>query len=163
MSAVQVQKVTWSKEVMIDYMLANPGVTQNDLARVFDRTPTWISIIMNSDVFRAAFEERRKEMADPIIIATLKDKINTAAHLSMETIIERLSQPALKPTDAFVLEAAKLATTAMGFGARNAGDNDKPAVQFIVNLPGKMQTNEWANRYSPDVPMIQEVPRDSNP
>lgn len=149
MESQQITRITWSKEIMIDYMLTHPGVTQDEIAAVFDRTPTWISIVINSDSFKAALEERRREFADPVIMATIKDKLQAAASKSIEMIVERLHGP-IPPKDDFLLETAKLATAALGYGAKSGGDNG-PQVQFIVNMPQKHTVEDWSTKYGAQV------------
>lgn len=161
----ELKNVRWNHEELIDHMLANPGQHQREIAKVFDRTETWISIIVNSDAFKARLAERKEELVDPILKATLNDRICAAANKSMELVLEKLNSP-LPPKDDFIMEAAKLSLGALGYGARGAGQSNDgaPSVQVIVNVPGKAESREeWSARWGrgptppSDLPFVEKA------
>jgi hypothetical protein len=126
----RIQKVRYSHEAMIDVILAEPTITQAQLATKFGVTQTWISRIYGSDAFQAVLAKRRAELIDPILIATMEDQIKGVAHQSLEIIAQKLE--ATQSAD-LALKSFSLMSTAMGFGVKDRG----PAVQqnFVVNLP----------------------------
>lgn len=140
-------KVRYSHDAMIDLIVAEPTVRQNDLAVIFDRTPAWISQVINSDAFQARLEERKAELIDPVIMATIKDRLSAVANASLEKILERVVSP-VTPTDDFLLESAKLATKALGYGARETGGGTNVAV--VVQVPPRIPSaTEWLSAHSP--------------
>lgn len=145
-----VAKVRYSHDAMIDLMIAEPSIRQNDLAAIFDRTPAWVSIVINSDAFQARLEQRRAELVDPQIIASIKDRISAVATASLDRMLEKLSGP-LPATDNFILESAKLATKALGYGAREGGGG-QTNVAVVIQVPQKAASAaDWAAQYSPNV------------
>jgi len=140
-----IAKVRYTHDAMIDLMIAEPTVKQNTLAAIFDRSPTWISQIINSDVFRARLAERKGEIVDPVLTATIQERLAAVAGESLNRILEKLAGPVTQSDD-FLVKTAKLATDAMGYGARPQGQTTNVAV--VVQVPAKAASStEWAVRH----------------
>jgi hypothetical protein len=138
-----IAKVRYSHDAMIDVLLVNPTIKQNDLALIFDRTPTWISLVINSDAFQARLDERQREVIDPIIRNEVELRLKAAANASLDRILDKLTGP-LPVTDDFLIQSAKLATGALGYGARQAPGSG-PQVNVQINLPNRIHSsNDWA-------------------
>jgi hypothetical protein len=149
-------KVRYSHDAMIDLMIAQPTLKQNDLAAMFDRSPAWISSVINSDSFQARYEERRKTLVDPTLVNSIGERLRAVADASLERLHDKLTGVGAAFLDAeFLVKSAKLATDALGYGARPVGNTTNVAV--VVQVPGKI-TNaaEWAAAHRP-APLVQEV------
>jgi hypothetical protein len=156
-----IARVRYTHDAMIDEILVNPAIHQNDLAKMFGFSATWISIVINSDAFQERLTERKAELVDPQIKATLDEKVMGAANRAMERLIERLDSPihgSIKTQD--LIGIAKLAVSPKAPAA--------PAIQqnlYVVSLPSPAQNSQaWlenASRSTPRgvIPMVQEVPR----
>lgn len=145
-------KVRYSHDAMIDVILTEPTIRQNDLAAMFDRSPSWVSQIMNSDAFQARLEERRAEIVDPTITATLKERLSAVADTSLQKLLEKISTPVQLVTDDFMLQTAKFATTALGYGARApAGASETQVnVGVVVHVPPKIESAQsWVEMHAP--------------
>jgi hypothetical protein len=121
-SMVGVQKVSYTHDAMIDYIIANPSVTQRAIARHFGYTEAWVSQVFSSDSFKKKLADRKAELVDPIILDTLNAGFEAVCRQSLDVIQENLNttrDPKL------ALAALKVSATAMGFGARNP---EQPAV-----------------------------------
>jgi len=57
----QLAKLTPKAEAIMDWMLAHPGRSHGECAEALGVTANWISIVVNSDVYRA--EHRRRQEA----------------------------------------------------------------------------------------------------
>lgn len=146
-------KIRYSHDAMIDVILAEPTIRQNDLAAMFDRTPGWVSQVVNSDAFQARLEERRGEIVDPAITATLKERLSAVADASLQKLLERVASPVQLVTDDFMLQAAKFATTALGYGARApAGASETQVnVGVVVHVPPKIDSAQsWVEMHAPN-------------
>lgn len=77
-------------EAFADYMLINPGCTLREMAGVFNYSASWICTVINSDMFKAYFDERRKEI-NCVIAEDLPSKLAAAGHLATERIMEVLN------------------------------------------------------------------------
>lgn len=142
----ELAEVRYSHKAMIELILANPGIHQRELATFFGRTESWISIVMRSDAFQAALDARRTEVYDPIL-APLRAKFEAAASMALDRVLERLEGGA---PDKFVLETAKLAAGALGYGASGGGAGSSPAVSVVIQVPQKAASEAaWAERYDP--------------
>lgn len=113
---VQVARVRYTHEDCIDRMLAEPGISQNELAGLYGYSPAWISVVINSDVFQARLAARRAELVDPVLQATINDRFRALTVRSLEVLQEKLAKPADMVSDKFALEAAALGARSLGVG-----------------------------------------------
>jgi predicted XRE-type DNA-binding protein len=109
-------KIRYSHDAMIDLIIQNPSISQNQLAEIFGYTASWVSIVMNSDMFKARLEERRGELVDPTIRATLRERLEAIAQQSLIVLQEKLSKPAASISDNLALRAAELGVKGLGLG-----------------------------------------------
>jgi hypothetical protein len=142
----EIQKVRWNHEAVIDAMLANPDMSQNELAAVFGYSPAWLSIVINSDAFQAKLSERREELINPILRSTLEDRMRGVAAKAAEVILEKLhAAPELKGA----ISALEVTTRALGYGAKTSEVN--VTVQPVAVVPAKeLSTEAWSRNYSPN-------------
>lgn len=127
----ELKKVSYSHDAMIDMIIANPAISGGELAKEFGYTQTWISIIVNSDAFKERLAERKGQLIDPQITATIESRLEGLARRSLDRLLERVeSQVPLKPME--LVAMAKL-------GAGNRADRPPapPASNhlYVVNLP----------------------------
>ncbi len=117
--AIRPTKLRYTHEAVIDQIVANPWVSQNQLAAMFGYTPGWLSTVMGSDAFKAKLAERRGEMVDPALQMTLNERFNGLVEKSLAVLQEKLSQPALSIPNNLALRAAELGAKALGLGQPN--------------------------------------------
>jgi hypothetical protein len=136
------RKLNYTHEDCIDAILANPAVTQNELAARYGYTPSWISLIINSDAFQAALAKRRDEVISPELRATVEERFRALITESQKVLHEKLLQPNCPP--ALALGVLGTASKALGYGARDASVNINQNT-FVVALPPAAATSEdWA-------------------
>jgi len=146
-----IKKVRYSHDAMIDLLIAEPTIRQNDLAAIFDRTPTWVSLVINSDAFQARLAERRAELVDPTIAASINERLSALADATLTRLLDRVTTPVQVVSDDFLLRTAEVALKASGYGARPQG----PAVNVgvVVQVPQKSSSEvEWITAHSPIPP-----------
>lgn len=74
MAEVQIHSVSHRHEAMADWLLANPTIRNlQEMANHFGYSRSWLSIVMNSDVWKEYWHERRTNY-----VATLEDGIQRA-------------------------------------------------------------------------------------
>lgn len=136
-SVARIQKTAYSHEAMIDMIIANPRITQNQLATEFGYSVPWVSRVMGSDAFQAALARRRDEITDPFLIATMEEKFRGLVDQSLNVLAEKLA--ATQSAD-LALKTLDVGVKALGFGARekNVTNNNS----FVVALPGKSASAE---------------------
>ena len=141
---VQLSRVRYTHDAMIDLIIAQPAITQNELAKHFDYSVSWVSIVLNSDAFQARLAQRKADLVDPYLVATIDEKLRAVASKSLDIVLEKLNNPALPFDDA--ITAVQTATKAMGMGQPRQG----PTIQqsFVVAMPEKSEdARAWAAKY----------------
>lgn len=134
------KSVTRTLDGVIDFMLANPHMSTKDIAKECGYTPSYLYTVQQTDAFQAQLKARKEELLDPILKATLEDRMKGLAQKSMEVVMERLSKPLV--SEDYALEVMKASTKALGFGARQ--DKTPLTQNFVFQLPSTPRTvEEW--------------------
>lgn len=145
-SGNRLQRVRYNHEAMIDVILTEPTISQGELAKRFERTENWVSIMINSDSFQAALAKRRDDILDPFLVATVEERLRSLADQSLKVIADKL-QTTQNPD--LALKALEISTKALGFGARTSGSGVVNN-SFVVQLPPKIASaGEWAGAHGP--------------
>ena len=138
----RLKRVHYSHEAMIDVILAEPTITQNQLAERFGHSVSWISIVMGSDAFQAALAKRRDDVTNPVLVATIEERFRGLATQSLQVLAEKL-ETTRNPD--LALKALEISSKALGFGARTPAGGTVVNNSFVVALPPKMESAEdWA-------------------
>lgn len=112
--ARQIEKVKYSHQAMIDVIITNPGCSQRQLAEYFGYTESWVSTILASDAFQVMLSQRREELVDPILLITVKERMQALAHKSLEKLMQEMEKPMVDPE--LALKAAALGAKCIGLG-----------------------------------------------
>lgn len=91
--AQTIEKVQHIHECIINDMIAEPTVTQKELAERFGYSAGWIGRMIGSDAFQARLAERREQLLDPQIKAQLNEKMKSVVLQSLNTIQHKLNSP----------------------------------------------------------------------
>lgn len=126
-----VVKVRYSHAAMIDAIIANPIISQNQLAAMFDYTPGWVSQILSSDSFQAALLERTAEVVDPTLRATVQERFKALVTRSMAILMEKLDRPTSSIPDQLAIRSLELGTRALGYGARDVSPPVTPVSMHL--------------------------------
>ncbi len=138
-----IARVKYHHDAMIDMIVAEPSIHQNEIAARFGFSPTWVSIIINSDAFQARLRERKDALVDPLIRATVEDRLTAVANKAMEKLMDRLASNAAF-SNRELIEAAKMATTGLGMGPASKAPSATQNL-YIVPSPGSPQNStQWA-------------------
>ena len=135
-------KVRYSHQAMADMIIQNPWISQGELAAHFGYTQGWVCQVIASDAFQAYLNERKGELVDPAIRATIDEMFKGLVRQSILKLQERL---AANPTDDLLVAVMNGAGKALGYGAR-----PQAAVQvnnYVAVVPQKDPSTEaWAER-----------------
>lgn len=110
-----IAKTNYTHDFLIDAIIENPAIDQKDLARKLGYTEGWISQIMASDSFQAAFERRREEMVDPVLRHNLEQQFKSLVLQSAQILREKLEATR---SPEIALKVMENASKALGYGAR---------------------------------------------
>lgn len=113
-----IAKLRYTHESMIDQIIAQPVISQNELAALFGYTPSWISQIIASDAFQARLAERSRDLIDPTLRATVEERFRGLVLRSLEILQEKLNKPSHQVSDQLALRTFELSSRAAGYGAR---------------------------------------------
>lgn len=127
-------KIRYSHTDMIDFIIANPGISQGALAARYGYTQGWISNVMASDAWQSAMAARREEIVDPALKLTVDERFRGLTVRSLERLMEKLDAPVV--SDQVVLRAVELGAKAMGVGGNAAPA--APAQDHLANLANRL-------------------------
>jgi hypothetical protein len=153
-AADSIARVSYTHDGILDFMLANPGVGKGVIAKHFGYTGAWLSQVTNSDAFLERMAQRKSDLIDPSLVASIDERLRAVATKSLENVLDRLHAPTVDPE--FSLEAARMSTKAMGYGAR--AENLKIQQTFVVAMPQPVvSAKQWAEQVTPvDVKALNE-------
>lgn len=127
-----IQKIRFTHDAVIDEIIANPSISQGELSVKFGFTQSWMSIIINADAFQERLAERKAQLVDPVISASIEDRLGGIARKSMDEILNRLDNKTATIKNPDLIAMARL-----GVGDRTLAKT--PLVQnnslYVVNLP----------------------------
>ena len=145
-----IKRVTYSHDLIIDHLITNPRATRKDISDYFGYTEAWLSRIMNSDAFNAVLAQRRSELIDPVLTASIKENLTSVAQKSMEVVLKKLENPmAMKMDDA--IKAMDVATKALGYGAREQSNVTNVQQNIVIVPPKSDSSDDWLTNHSPRV------------
>jgi hypothetical protein len=130
---------------MIDCILANPAVSQNEVAKMFGRTPAWISRVFCSDAFQARLAERKGDLVDPTLLASIEERLKGMVMQATDVIADKLD--ASRSPD-LAVKALEIGGRLLGYGARK--ENVQLQQNFIAVVPSKAGSSaEWIEAHAP--------------
>lgn len=138
----QVQRVVYSHEALINQILTNPTATNIELGRIFGRTPAWVSLVRNSDLFLERLAARSAELTDPIVRANMDERLSMLTNRSLEVLLDKMSQSSEKIPDALAIAAATFGAKAKaigGFGTRVIPETPTPSADRIERLAERLE------------------------
>lgn len=143
-AAGALQRVRYSHDAVIDLVIAEPQLTQREIAVKFGYSEGWLSRVFCSDSFQARLAERKKEVVDPVLIHSLEERLKGLASQATDVLSERL---ATTRSPELATKALDIASKALGFGARQV-QTPVQVNNFVVALPPKIvDAKEWAQAH----------------
>lgn len=112
----QVAKVSYTHADMIDAIIAEPSISQGELAARYGYTPAWICQVIASDAFQAQLAARKDELIDPVLRMTIEERFRALVRRSLDVLQEKLAQPHTAIPDQLALRAAELGARSLGLG-----------------------------------------------
>lgn len=97
MAATGISEVRPTHEAILDHVLTRPHGTLSELAAVTGYSVSWLSQIMRSDCFRAAYNARRQDV-ECTVMSGIGDRLNGLANLGidkLEKMLETTEDPDL--------------------------------------------------------------------
>ena len=140
----EIQKVRYTHDAMIDVIIADPAISQGQIAHVFGFTEGWVSQVITSDAFQARLADRKGELIDPAIVRSIEERLKGLAVQSTQVLADSLSA---KKDPELAAKVLGIVTKALGYGARDpAGTTIN---NYVVALPEKRDSRQWLEAYAP--------------
>lgn len=117
-NVVQLERLSHRHLAIMDYMLANPQEKMGSVAAYFRVTPAWLSTVVNSDLFKNRFADRRAAM-ETYQQASLSQKLFEIAEDGLGAIHDSVRDSEVDPKTK--LDASRLALEAMGILGKGGG------------------------------------------
>lgn len=95
----------WWHEALVDYMLANPSATQKVIAQHFKKSEGHISVLVNTDMFKAYFAHRRSQLNSALADSVQRKLLGTldlTLDVMKESLENKRGQIPFKDTSTFV-------------------------------------------------------------
>lgn len=157
-----IKKVRYTHDAMIDLIIQNPWVSQNEIAAHFGYSVSWVSQIFSSDSFQARLAERKEELVDPTIRATVEERFKALVIQSLDVLRQKLERPLPLISDELALGAVGVAAKALGYGSKAA--QVQVNTQFVVHVPAKaLSSEDWAAQHSAPRPVAWASPQGGIP
>ena len=154
--STELRTVHWWHDRIIDKMLTGTCLHQGQLAAEMGYSENWLSIMINSDAFQERLRERQAEMVDPVLRATIEERLRGLSALSADIIARKLE----------ATNDANLALRALDISQRALGYTQKPQTaininqtQYVAVVPAKsISSGEWAIEHFPSHNPQKEPP-----
>jgi len=115
----EIQRVSHRHDAIIDWLIAHPTGTLGECAAAFEVTRPWLSCIIHSDAFRAAYEERRTECSSPVV-RQITEKLHAVANEAIDRLHEDITEG--KVNDPRVLcDVSDKVLGRLGYGVQKGG------------------------------------------
>lgn len=106
-----IMRLKYTHEAMIDLILAEPTVTNKELATIFEYSEAWISHIRCSDSFQSRIAERKALLIDPAIRRSLEDRLSGVTVAAIDRLQQVLDGP--EASAQFALDALGVASSGL--------------------------------------------------
>lgn len=127
MAATGIKEVRPTHEAILDLVLTRPHGTLRELGQLTGYSVSWLSQVMRSDCFRAAYDARRGDIEAEVMMG-IGDRLNALSHLAIDKIEAEL----LKTEDPnYKLDAFDKILHRTGY-APNASKSAAGAPQVVV-------------------------------
>lgn len=147
----------YNPDVMIQYIIDNPGRSHKDYAKHFGQTPGWFAAVLAGDQFQQRLDLRRGEISDPSITATLEERFRALTLRGLDVLQVMMDNP--KVQDATVLKATEIGIKALGLGQARKSDEDAklPQAASLDTLAERLLQLNAANRQAKSVPVAETI------
>jgi len=147
----QLQKVHYTHDAMIDLIIADPSISQGQIAAHFGYTQGWVSQVFNSDAFKERLAARKEEIIDPVLRLSIEERLRALADTSIKVLLEKLHET---PNANVAIRALDVATRALGYGAR---PNATQINNYVAVVPSRAQSAEEWERTVRTTSEVKEV------
>lgn len=136
-SLKSLKPVRWWHEAIVDDMIAHPTDTLKVRAARLNYSVPYLSIIINSDAFKALYEERRRDFTERLQNG-ISQKTAEAANKALDIVLETLEKKRDKLPFEALSEFTDRTLERLGYGVKH----NSPAPNVNVNVVAGQVTPE---------------------
>jgi hypothetical protein len=143
-------------EAIMDFMLMNPGAPLSQMATEFGYTVSWLSTVINSDLFQMRFAERRAEV-DSLVHADIPARMRGIVGMGLEKIAGHMEKT--QDMD-FVSETTDKLLHRLGYAPKASSAPSAPSTQqnnFFLASPEMLQSARATIQAAPIVELTAIV------
>jgi hypothetical protein len=133
----QVQKLSITHDEIMDWCILHPGATLAEMGMYFGYSVSWLSQIVNSDLFQARYKERRGEI-DAAVAADLPTRLRANAALALEKLGRHLET---SEDPEFLMQIADKSLHRLGYGP-NKGALSVNTGNVTINQQNNFMVNK---------------------
>ena len=111
-------RLRWWYPAIADWMLRNPGGSMEQCAKELERGTNTIHIIVNSDMFKEYYAQRRREWQQNHDFAIL-DKVNRVAERSLDLLLDKMEKQSDKIPMQLTRDVAFSALDRLGYAPQS--------------------------------------------
>jgi len=134
-------RIRYWYESIIDQLLIDPSLSQREIARRLGRSEVTIGTVMNSDILRALYEQRRTK-----VNAELQEKINSRllglAIDAIDITHEKLKLQRDKIPFEDLVDVTDKTLTRLGYGTAKAGGQTAIVVNNTTQIVAPVSTDQ---------------------
>lgn len=119
---------------IIDWMLGNPRASQRECAKAMGKSEPTIRMIVQSDMFKARYEARRKEINENMAVEIAEETSGVALEALREVRKRLTNNPAAIPIGQLT-EIAHSTLDRLGYGAKPLVPAQNTQVNVTVTVP----------------------------
>ena len=120
----QVKSLAPRHRAILEWMRSNPTASLKECAEYFGHSPTWIYMIVNTDLFQEALRKREDEYNEEVIVP-LRAKLMGVAHRAVEKLGEQVDE---SDDPDFILASADKTLHRLGYAPTRG-----PAVEVALS------------------------------
>lgn len=141
MAEVQIKTVSVKHDAIMDYLLGNPTEPLSGVAKHFNMTQAWLSVIIHSDAFQAQLDEKKRGVFEATVIP-LRERLVGIANLSVGLLGEALEQTSVHSAEGktFIADTTDSILKNLGFSPKALPTGPGIGVQqnnFIIQTDKK--------------------------
>jgi hypothetical protein len=111
-SAHQIQKLSYKHHRIMDYMIANPRLRMGEIAKELGFSLSWMSIVVNTDLFKEELLRRRAAFNDENIRIT-QDRLASLGDKTLNAMEKKVDKANIAPDEFSMDELRKTAETVL--------------------------------------------------
>lgn len=128
----------WYMDSALDWMIANPGRPLYELAAHLNRTPSWVSLFIKTDMFKMKMRERRAEFQEMSDLS-LVTKLHQVADKGLDIMLERMEKKREQIPINLLHEITSGTLAKLGYGAPSVSpvqvNVGGPTIQPMIAVP----------------------------